>query len=294
MTRVFGLAIAATLGGCGFDSSGSTAGQGGSTGGESSTTEADGAVTTDVTTDGSQSAGADSTTSVGPDDTTGAGTTASEAGASESSTGAVDPCAVDNGGCDEDATCSLDDDGEVDCECDDGFEGDGEECTVVPALAMLRWNLPCGVDLGDTCTADMTAMDSAVLVGEPGVIYTVELRVRGVLESKAYANGTDDGAWYIGGDPVIDGGWNETTLEVSDPPQLFRYNNGTRGVWEPVAVDVTRTIHVTAGATVTIAVDTENAIIIDNDDGVVVPDVAPAPEAYDGQFAQVDILSIEL
>lgn len=284
----FGIAV--LLGGCAFDSSGSTGGQDASVGTESSTTDEVG----DDATTASPSTGADAASTTGTDDGVDPGETSSDGGGDSSSTGGGDPCATDNGGCDEEATCTVDEQGKIDCECDQGFEGDGRECTVVPSLELLRWNLPCMVDLGDTCTSDMSALDSAVLVGEPGVIYAVELRIRGVLESKAYQNGMDDGSWYVGGDPVPDGGWNQTALEVSDPPQLFRYNNGLAGVWEPFAVDVTRIIHITAGATVTIAVDTENGIIIDNDDGVVVPDVEPAPEVYDGQFAQVDVLSIEL
>jgi hypothetical protein len=289
MTRGLRFGIAALVGGCGFDSSGATGGSAASTGTEGSTSTADDG---EASTTTSQSASTGAATSTGADESGDVGATSG--GSEVDSTGAGDPCAVDNGGCDDDATCSIDDHGEVVCTCHEGFEGDGSECTVVPALEMLRWELPCGVDLGLTCSADMNAMDSAVLVGEPGVIYAVELRIRGVLEQKAYSGGMDDGFWYEGGDPVFDAGWNATSLVISDPPQVFRYNNGPSSVWECVLVDVTRTVYVTAGATVSISVDTGNAIIVDNDSGVVVPDVDPAPEAFDGQFAQVDIVSIQL
>jgi hypothetical protein len=279
--------IAALLGACSFDSTGGT-GEGSS----ASATDVDTTAAADDdgtgTTSTASASESDSGTSTGADATSSGAVTTDDGGSS----GPPDPCAVDNGGCDEDATCSIDDDGEIECECPDGFDDDGEECTVVPALEVLRWELPCTDDLGATCTAATTASDSAVLVGETGVLYDVELRVRGVLEQKAYVGGVDDGLWYQGGDPLPDAGWNSTELAISDPAQIYRYNNGPSSVWECVEVDITRSVKVLAGATITISVANDNGIIITNDTEIVVPDVDPAPGAFDGQFAQLEAVSI--
>lgn len=281
--------VAALVVACSFDSTGGTGEGSGATSAET-TASADDDDGDDTTSNASMS-GAESDTggSTHVDSTTTAPGTSDDAG---DTTGPADACAVDNGGCDEDAVCTVEDDGTVACACPDGFDGDGQECTVVPMLETLRWELPCGADLGDTCSADTSAMDSAVLVGEPGVLYDVELRIRGVLEQKAYIGGVDDGAWYSGGDPLPDAGWNSTELTISDPAQLYRYNNGPSSVWECVEVDITHVVKMSAGATISISVENDNAIMIDNDGGIVVADIEPAPEAFDGQFAQADAVSI--
>jgi len=40
----------------------------------------------------------------------------------------IDPCKEDNGGCSPDASCSSTDDG-VKCTCNEGFTGNGQDCT---------------------------------------------------------------------------------------------------------------------------------------------------------------------
>ncbi len=282
--------VAALLVACSFDSTGGSGESASTTSGDTTGMDDDGADDAPGTTSNGSMSGSESDT--GPttdaDSTSTAGATTDDGG---DSSGEPDPCSVDNGGCDEDAECSVDDDGEVECECPDGFDGDGQECTVVPALEILRWELACGTDLGDTCTSDTSATDSAVLVAEPG-LYDVELRIRGVLEQKAYIGGVEDGVWYSGGDPLPDAGWNSTELTISDPAQVYRYNNGPSSVWEVVEVDITRSVKMTAGATITISVSNDNALMIDNDAGIVVDDIEPAPQAFDGQFAQLDAVSI--
>jgi len=41
---------------------------------------------------------------------------------------AEDPCAINNGGCSHDATCTNADSGKT-CKCHTGFTGDGYTCT---------------------------------------------------------------------------------------------------------------------------------------------------------------------
>ena len=63
-------------------------------------------------------------------------------------------------------------------------------------------------------------------------------------------------------------------------------------------IDATFTVRVRAGATVVLfasSVDGRRSQIRNRDDAgvaIVPPDVAPAPGAFDGQFLQLDVLSV--
>lgn len=200
------------------------------------------------------------------------------------------PCDVDNGGCDPDATCG-DIEGSIKCSCNPGFVGPGTVCATTPVMPTLRANLPCtGGDCAGatTCTTAGSVDEGVVMAGEDGVTYGVQLAVKGVLEHQEY-DGECDGQWCIGGDPAPNP-WNEVTIVVSDPPGEYHPNFGDAGVYEVFAVDEQRTIAIAAGATITIEIDGNGTCSIENFTAIVIPDVPPDPQAFDGQFLQLDLV----
>lgn len=287
------MVASALLGACSFDSGG-VGGQGTALG-EGDSTAAEGS-TGAATTGGGP---VDATTQGSADGTTGGsdGGSSSTAAADESSSGApFDPCALDNGGCDPDASCMPDPSGEVAvCDCNEGFEGNGLSCVVTPSLAMLRVEAGCNATLADTCSTD-DAYQEAPMLGEPAARYVVTLRIRGVVELKSYDGGEPDGLWHPNGEPGDVDLWNEVTLSISEtagvPAQTIRLNSGASGSSTLVAVDMTHDVLIETGATVGLRLEAVDGLQIRNHDNLVIDDIPPAPDAFDGQFVQIDVLAI--
>ncbi len=196
--------------------------------------------------------------------------------------------------CDPHAACDIA--REPPCYCTGGYEGDGTRCIeVVASLNELRWELPCGP------TRDMYACDSgedtdtATMNGDPGAEYLVELRFRGIVEEKTYMGGTQDGRWYVGGEPAVDT-YNVYRFEISDPPQVYFLNAGRSLVTQCWLIDYTRVVHIRQGATVTLTAQSIDTREIFNRDAsgmpLRVPDLVTDPDPYDGQFVQVDVLTV--
>ncbi len=182
--------------------------------------------------------------------------------------------------------------------CTPGQILDGNECKdVATSLQGLRWEIPCKPHKGgDTCT---TAVDKPVktaqLAGAQGTTYDVTLHFRGVVEQDAYKGGTAEDLWYTGGKSAS-GSYNIYSLQVSDPPQTYYLNAGKDGIRHTWPLDYEKTVKMAAGATVTLAADAQDHKQITNRDDkgkpVIVPDVPPAPEAFDGQFIQMDVTKV--
>jgi hypothetical protein len=211
---------------------------------------------------------------------------------------AGDPCLVNNGGCAPNATCTSTT-GSVQCRCPLGSAGDGRTCIDVAAsLSGLRWEIPCtGPNQGNNvCSAPGPVQTSTVLAGQAGRTYDVTLRFRGVIEQHTYTGGTNDGAYFqIGGVPSADG-FNVYELDISDPPSTYYLNRGMSFIYWCFPIDYTATIPMAAGATVTLRGDARDGAEIVNTDPnnmpIVIPDIPPAPAAYDGQFIQMDVRSV--
>jgi hypothetical protein len=256
--------------------------------------------------DSSSTAAGSSTTGAAPvgDDTTSTADTSSSGqhggdaegsdddGSTSTTTAPGDPCELDNGGCDVDAQCTTAEELVV-CTCPEGYEGDGHVCALPGALAgPLRAELDCGAASGfHLCFAGDD--DHVVkLIGSPGDLYRVTLQVRGVVEQKSYDGGTPDGAWNPGGEPADDA-WAVMSLEIAQPEQHIRLNNGASPNLELTAIDMTHEVVVAAGSDVRLALEGIDGIIVNNADNVVQDGVPPAPDPFDGQFVQIDVLAIE-
>lgn len=118
-----------------------------------------------------------------------------------------------------------------------------------------------------------------------------------MVELKDYVGGTRDGYWHVGGTPP-NNAYNIYSLTTSAPAQTYYVNAGSqRDVC--YAIDITRTIRVNGGAIVRLVANTgtDSFEVINRDalgQPIVVPDVPPAPASYDGQFVQMDVVSVTL
>jgi hypothetical protein len=116
---------------------------------------------------------------------------------------------------------------------------------------------------------------------------------RGVVERKAYSGGRLDGPWYVGGTPDSNR-YNIYSLTVSDPAETYFLNPGTHDD-ACIALDFERTVRVRGNARVTLTTNTgTDDAQVANASRFVVTGIAPAPNHDDGQFVQMDVLSVTL
>jgi hypothetical protein len=162
----------------------------------------------------------------------------------------------------------------------------------------LRWELPCiqGTEDPTVCATPAARSVAATMGGIPGVTYWVTLRFRGVVEISQYVGGTPVGEyWQIGGSPPAGSTINVYGLTVSSPPEAYFLNRGIshRVV---VALDYDETISIAAGAVVTLRANSRDSFELRNLDSsgrpLVIDGVPPAPAPFDGQFVQMDVVSI--
>jgi hypothetical protein len=179
-------------------------------------------------------------------------------------------------------------------------------------LHQQRWEEPCAETLpydpslcaslpnGD-CHDDYRPVDKIVTFGGVQEMrYSVTLRVRGVVELKSYDGGEATGGHFrIGGTPAA-GTVNVYGLTVSSPAQTYYINDDAAGSGAVVAVvDDTVTIDIDGGAKIELFASDSDCVELRNcvspDTPVctpyVIPGIPPAPNAFAGQFAQVDVVS---
>lgn len=167
---------------------------------------------------------------------------------------------------------------------------------VAGSLNGLRWELPCASEANEgNCNVIDPDPVVATLGGSAATTYQVTLRFRGVVETKTYDGGTTTGYFNEGGAGAGDG-FNVYALTVSAPAQSYYLNAGASGVGHSFGIDYTATLAITAGATVTLTASAIDGVqhknLDENRAPIVVPDVPPAPSAYDGQFVQMDVISV--
>ena len=128
--------------------------------------------------------------------------------------------------------------------------------------------------------------------GVAGKRYKVTLRVRGVVEPMMYKDGKMDGDYfYIGGEPN-NNTYNIYKITVSSPPSHFFLNRQDKVGHRIFTIDYTKTIEIDGGATVTFLGDGQNGRLISNFSKLVVPEIAPAPLPYNGQFVQLNVVDV--
>ncbi|MEM9456277.1 MAG: calcium-binding EGF-like domain-containing protein [Myxococcota bacterium] len=226
------------------------------------------------------------------------GSASSESGreddASGTATSGDDPCEPELSGCHPDATCTVvGDQPECSCDPDEGRFGDGFECV---SLESFRAQMPCTSETGNYFCEMEPDMDSARLVGDPQVLYTVTLHVRGVIEQVRYEGGVDRDWYYLGGEPA-QGSFNIFALEVPGSAELYHLNAGQPGFFACVPLDEKLDVELSGDSILRLFADPRDGQGLRNRDGrgepIVVEGVEPAPEAFPGQFMQIDLVNVE-
>jgi hypothetical protein len=129
--------------------------------------------------------------------------------------------------------------------------------------------------------------------GEKGKKYLVTLRFRGVVEPMMYKNGKQVGEYfYIGGEKNNDT-YNVYQITTSSPKAHYFLNRQDKVGHKIFTIDYKQTIEIDGGATVTFFGDGQNGHLITNFKKLVVPDVAPAPKPFNGQFIQVNVVEVK-
>lgn len=182
---------------------------------------------------------------------------------------------------------------------------EGSCVAVAAALDKLRYELPCGIAAGAFCSSSPPAAKVVTLTGTASASYALTLRMRGVVEQKSYAvavagaaSGTNAAFFITAGTPALDL-WNTYLLKFSSPVALVYLNSGSSLHSYADAIDYTTTMQAAAGATVTLDSESPDSSIVRNRDqasgaAIVIAGVSPAPQPFDGQFVQVDVVSVAL
>ncbi len=181
-----------------------------------------------------------------------------------------------------------------------GDSSSGTGPGVQATLPTLRIELPCmngtcEFSVADVCFMVPNVDDIAVLDGAAGTIYDVTIDVHGVVEMTSYIDGVLDDPVYVGGQ--VDSFWSPFGLTVSDPPQTYWLNPAGDGDFFTYPLDYTYTLPIAAGATVSLtgtSGDDSCGLFNHDEQGnpIMVPGVPPAPRTFDGQFVQVDAISL--
>jgi hypothetical protein len=176
------------------------------------------------------------------------------------------------------------------------------------SLDGYRWEFPCkdampdnpkqgadcvsGLVTGDPKTTDNFKTEKT-FGGDKGKHYKVTIRFRGVVEPMMYKNGKQDGDYfYIGGEPD-NGTYNIYKIDISSPKSHYYLNRQDKVGHKIFTIDYTKTIDIDGGASITLLGDGQNGRLISNFAKLTVPDLKPAPKPFNGQFVQMDVVSVE-
>jgi hypothetical protein len=169
---------------------------------------------------------------------------------------------------------------------------------IASQLQGFRVELPCDkmTTEAGVCTTT-AAVDKQThplaLGGDPGTVYDIELRVRGVVEWMTYSGcAASTQEHFCSGGTKLDATFNIYSLSVPDPKQTYYFNRGTAIEHAVYTIDYTVTIPMKGGAALTFSVDGQNQKEMANVTNLVVPGIPPAPQAYAGQFLQLDVVSV--
>jgi len=151
---------------------------------------------------------------------------------------------------------------------------------------------PSGLVTGDPKTTDNFTVTKN-FGGEQGKRYQVTLRFRGVVEPMMYKDGKQVGEYFYIGGEKNNATYNVYQISVSSPPSHYFLNRQDKVGHQIFTIDYTQTIEIDGGATVTFHGDGQNGRLITNFKKLVVPGIPPAPQPYNGQFIQVDVVDVK-
>jgi hypothetical protein len=151
---------------------------------------------------------------------------------------------------------------------------------------------PSALVTGDPKTTDNFTVQKT-FGGEKGMRYKVTIRFRGVVEPMMYKDGKQVGDYFYIGGEKNNATYNIYQITVSSPAQHYFLNRQDAVGHKIFTIDYTQTIEIDAGATVTFHGDGQNGQMITNFKKLVVPGVAPAPQPFNGQFIQLDVVDVK-
>jgi hypothetical protein len=115
-----------------------------------------------------------------------------------------------------------------------------------------------------------------------------------VIEQKTYSGGCRDNYWLSGGDDNGDS-FNVYELSISSPAQHYFLNTGTSNIGNCFVIDYEETFRADSGATVTLYAASNDNQEIQNIDPTGMPltvDGTTIPQPFNGQFIEVDVVSV--
>lgn len=188
-------------------------------------------------------------------------------------------------------------DGAIDGTGDAAIDAPGLNLSAFSGLDGQQWLLPCITNLGSrNCTSQQGVITRSVLVGGTSAQHwLVTIRIRGAMEAITYAGGTSSGlGWHVGGTPG-DGANNYYKLEVTQPPQSYWLNEGTPTAQRSFRYDYMVQVPIHGGATVQFRTSGQDDRQWGNYDQNAAPitfvGLTTTPSPYDGQFAQLDVVT---
>jgi hypothetical protein len=130
--------------------------------------------------------------------------------------------------------------------------------------------------------------------GKTRCFYEVTLRVRGVVEPKNFVGGTVKFDHFQTGGTPVKNDYNFYSLHVSDPEATYTFNRNEQKVGHyTFPIDYQVAIRIRGRAKLTMGAYDSNDVAIANHDHFVVPGVPPAPLPFDGQFFQLDVVTVK-
>jgi len=189
------------------------------------------------------------------------------------------------------------------CEVSPSTHTDG----AASSLAGLRLEVPCADHFNqDTeCHWDRSLLQTEdpawklkrelvrTFAGRPGVLYSVTLHVRGVVEPKNFTGGSVQHEHFQTGGDAVKNDYNFYSLSVSEPRAIYTFNRNEEKVGHyTFPIDYTVTIPMRGGATVIMGAYDSNDVAIANHQRHSIPGVPPFPAAFDGQFFDIEVVGI--
>ena len=163
------------------------------------------------------------------------------------------------------------------------------------AMTGQLWHLQCLDTLSNyNCHCATGPQDETVTITGAGR-WMVTVRIRGVMEAIGYSGGSAGaGGWYVGGAPG-DTADNYYKLDVSSPSSHYYLNRGTPTSQQSFLYDYMASFEVDGGATITYEANGQDGLQWGNYGPThmpwTIPGVTTTPDPYDGQFAQLDVIS---
>lgn len=186
-----------------------------------------------------------------------------------------------------------------------GTGGTAGTAGIADSIHEFRLESPCidadhfGANQPDNCDVEASVDRQTyqlTIGGDSAVIYDVKLRVRGLAEPNTYQGGTLEPAFFYVGGQTTQPGYTAYSLTVVDPAEVYFFNyNGSVGHFV-MELDYEAVIPMRGETRVTFDVNGQTSAPdghgVSNRDRVVIEGVPPAPEPFNGQFIQFDVLEV--